>query len=566
MVVWNQYPAPAASGPSATPPQRLGCGAQRIETATTNSAGPAQIAVGANGDAFAVWPSFDGARNNTWANRYAIATHAWETATLIESGNAGITGAPHVAVDANGNAVAAWSYFDGARYDILVNRFSAAGKSWDLVTPSLTATATGSGDAPRVALDDAGNATVVWAQSDAGRYSIWANRFTAARVGHGRRHRDRRYRGRRAAAGRRRRTGNAIAVWYQFGRHAQRRRLQPIHGRRRLGHAAVLETGAGTALRPHVAVNASGAATAVWDQHDGARSASGPAASDRATGSASMLRRPGGWASAASRRATSAAGSTPRRSRPHDSCSFRPHSAGKGLRLVGSPVPCVLGHLTRDAVSARATYRGVSSRAGGRPRLDRTSVLRGSRRFSMMPSAIPSRPQGGRSRAHRRRGASALRGRGLSAVSIPELMKAIGLTHGGFYSHFESRDALVARRSSGGRAERPGVFGDDVPLADALRTYLSQEHVAHPEAGCVVAALRRRWRASAQPVRRAFANVSKGLLRLVDRKLRPTAQGCSGAERRGPASHLDHRRRRGPRAAGDDPALAQRLLGLRPLA
>jgi len=273
MVVWSQYAGSASiwairytagTGWDAT--------AQRIEAATTNSAGSAEIAAGANGDAFAVWTSFDGARNNIWANRYAIATHAWETATLIESGNAGTAGAPHVAVDVNGNAVATWTYFDGARYDILVNRYSASSHGWDPVTPSLTATATGSGDAPRVAVDVAGNATVVWAQADAGRYSIWANRLTAgsgwgtaalietADAGDAALPQV-------AVDG----IGNAIAVWYQSDGTRNDIVSNRFTAGAGWGTAAVLETGAGAALRPHVAMNSSGNATAVWDQSDGSR-------------------------------------------------------------------------------------------------------------------------------------------------------------------------------------------------------------------------------------------------------------------------------------------------------
>jgi TetR/AcrR family transcriptional repressor of nem operon len=158
--------------------------------------------------------------------------------------------------------------------------------------------------------------------------------------------------------------------------------------------------------------------------------------------------------------------------------------------------------------------------------------------------------------------ASALRERGLSAVSIPELMKAIGLTHGGFYSHFESRDDLVAAAiEAAGAQNARGVFGDDIPLADALRTYLSQEHVAHPEQGCVVAALGTDGARQARPVRRAFANVAKGLLRLVDRKLHPLTKGS-----REPS---DEALRLASTMVGavvlarlmDDPSLAQRLLG-----
>jgi AcrR family transcriptional regulator len=158
--------------------------------------------------------------------------------------------------------------------------------------------------------------------------------------------------------------------------------------------------------------------------------------------------------------------------------------------------------------------------------------------------------------------ANALRERGLSAVSIPELMRAIGLTHGGFYSHFESRDELVAAAiEAAGAQNAQKVFGEDVPLADALRTYLSPEHVAHPEVGCVVAALGTDGTRQAKPVRRAFANVAKGLLRAIDRKLHPTARGA-----REPS---DEALRLASTMVGavvlarlaDDPALAQRLLG-----
>lgn len=157
-----------------------------------------------------------------------------------------------------------------------------------------------------------------------------------------------------------------------------------------------------------------------------------------------------------------------------------------------------------------------------------SSVLCEARRCSMM--AIMRYPAGHKEAVHERivaAAASALRARGLSGVSIPELMKAIGLTHGGFYSHFESRDELVAAAiEAAGAQNAREVFGEHVPLADALRTYLSQEHVAHPELGCVVAALGTDGARQATPVRRAFAKVTKGLLQLVERKLHPTPRGA----------------------------------------
>jgi TetR/AcrR family transcriptional repressor of nem operon len=159
--------------------------------------------------------------------------------------------------------------------------------------------------------------------------------------------------------------------------------------------------------------------------------------------------------------------------------------------------------------------------------------------------------------------ASSLRERGLSAVSIPALMRAIGLTHGGFYAHFESRDELVAAaiEAAGAQAGQEAL-GDDVPLADSLRIYLSEAHVAHPELGCVVAALGTDGARQATPVRRAFSNVTKGLLRAVDRKLHPAAS-------RGAREPSDEALRLTSTMVGavilarlaDDPALARRLLG-----
>ncbi len=116
----------------------------------------------------------------------------------------------------------------------------------------------------------------------------------------------------------------------------------------------------------------------------------------------------------------------------------------------------------------------------------------------------------------------ALRARGLEGVSIPALMKRVGLTHGGFYSHFDNRDALVAAAvlAAGAHTARD-VFGEEVSLSEALHRYLSPEHAAHPERGCVVAALGTDGSRQPAPVRGAFAEVARGLLDLVARKLHP---------------------------------------------
>lgn len=124
--------------------------------------------------------------------------------------------------------------------------------------------------------------------------------------------------------------------------------------------------------------------------------------------------------------------------------------------------------------------------------------------------------------------ARALRRDGLDGVSIPGLMKAAGLTHGGFYGYFESRDELVAQAvllAAQQTASR--VLAEEAAdLDEMLRVYLSEEHARNPELGCVVAALGSEAPKQAPPVRRAFAEAARGLLRLVGKQLEPRRRGA----------------------------------------
>jgi TetR/AcrR family transcriptional regulator, transcriptional repressor for nem operon len=157
--------------------------------------------------------------------------------------------------------------------------------------------------------------------------------------------------------------------------------------------------------------------------------------------------------------------------------------------------------------------------------------------------------------------ARALRRDGLSGVSIPALMKAAGLTHGGFYGYFEDREQLVAQAVlEGARQTEARVLSTEAgDLAAMLSEYLSAGHVAHPELGCVVAALGAEGARAEGPVRRAFARAARGLIELVDRQLK------AGRPREAPR---DEALRLTAQMVGavvlarlvDDQALAKRLL------
>jgi TetR/AcrR family transcriptional repressor of nem operon len=79
------------------------------------------------------------------------------------------------------------------------------------------------------------------------------------------------------------------------------------------------------------------------------------------------------------------------------------------------------------------------------------------------------------------------RQKGIAGVSVADVMGACGLTVGGFYKHFKSKDALVAEAIE--RASITSTAGGPREAEDILRAYVSFEHAKHPEAGCPIAAL-----------------------------------------------------------------------------
>lgn len=115
----------------------------------------------------------------------------------------------------------------------------------------------------------------------------------------------------------------------------------------------------------------------------------------------------------------------------------------------------------------------------------------------------------------------ALRKDGIGAVSIPKLMKLAGLTHGAFYSHFKDRDDLIAKAAV--HAAHASILHDDPASGTPLDKYLSKEHLLHPEVGCVVAALGAEGARQKGPMRRVFAEIGRGFLRVVERSLHPEA-------------------------------------------
>jgi hypothetical protein len=148
--------------------------AEMIETSDMN-ADNATIAVDANGNALASWTMFDGIRYNLWVNRY-IAGVGWGMAALLETVDTGNAGNAQIAFDVNGNALAVWQQYDGTIYNIWSKCYAVATNSWDTAAPIETDNM-GSAFSPRIAFDANGNALSAWQQYDGTTYNIWANRY-----------------------------------------------------------------------------------------------------------------------------------------------------------------------------------------------------------------------------------------------------------------------------------------------------------------------------------------------------------------------------------------------------
>src|SRR5579872_6896167 len=102
--------------------------------------------------------------------------------------------------------------------------------------------------------------------------------------------------------------------------------------------------------------------------------------------------------------------------------------------------------------------------------------------------------------------AAAFRERGVEDVSVGEIMDRAGLTHGGFYAHFKSKDELVAEALGAGGETRERLW-DSKSLLALVNMYLSNVHFADRAHGCAIAALGPELSRGSVRVRRTFGGV-----------------------------------------------------------
>jgi TetR/AcrR family transcriptional repressor of nem operon len=132
--------------------------------------------------------------------------------------------------------------------------------------------------------------------------------------------------------------------------------------------------------------------------------------------------------------------------------------------------------------------------------------------------------------------ARALRRHGPEKLGVAEVMKNAGLTHGGFYAHFASKDELIAdaieamfresvanfERITTGKPPREGI-------ADYVERYLTLKHCDARDSGCPIAALATEIPRMNAGVRRAFEEGSARLASAIAGKLHEMQTSDAGA-------------------------------------
>ncbi|SRR5579871_5664004 len=118
------------------------------------------------------------------------------------------------------------------------------------------------------------------------------------------------------------------------------------------------------------------------------------------------------------------------------------------------------------------------------------------------------------------------RERGLDAVSVSDVMSEIGMTVGGFYRHFESKDALMIEAIT--RAfdtkqqahENRKTLGQADTISDMFARYLSADHRDAPATGCPIPPMLSSVNRHSRDVRRIFTEAVQRYVAAIE-KLSP---------------------------------------------
>ena len=128
--------------------------------------------------------------------------------------------------------------------------------------------------------------------------------------------------------------------------------------------------------------------------------------------------------------------------------------------------------------------------------------------------------------------ARAIRRSGYEGTGVAEIMKEAGLTHGAFYAHFASREAMLAEAAARACTDSASIAANAVArvpperaLTYILHAYLSRENLAQVELGCPLVALGSETVRQTPEVRRVTTRYIKEMVDLVARQSPDWGQG-----------------------------------------
>jgi hypothetical protein len=214
----------------------------------------------ANGNAIAVWSQYDGAKWPVQVRQISAAGKPGPVKTLSTAAESPVY--PQIAGDGDGGAIVVWSQSNGVSTPLKARSISANGRLGAVKTLSRGPKTA----RPRIASDDKGKAIVVWSQGRPGKLRIMARKISAA--GHLGPVKT------LSGAGKKSENpeiatdahGDAVAVWSQQGDANSRIKARRISAKGALGHVKTLSGSKEDAGLPEIASDRRGDAMAVWTQ------------------------------------------------------------------------------------------------------------------------------------------------------------------------------------------------------------------------------------------------------------------------------------------------------------
>ncbi|HEY1722106.1 MAG TPA: TetR/AcrR family transcriptional regulator [Magnetospirillaceae bacterium] len=119
------------------------------------------------------------------------------------------------------------------------------------------------------------------------------------------------------------------------------------------------------------------------------------------------------------------------------------------------------------------------------------------------------------------------RERGLAGIGVDELTEAAGLSYGSLYSHFGSKDGLMAEAVKQASANFATKMRDKPSMAAYVAQYLSADHRDDPGGGCSVATLASDMPRQSKAVRRAFTENFRGAVTRIGARMKAGKRSVS---------------------------------------